>query len=175
MAERGISLVYGGGRIGLMGLVADAVLDGGGRVHGVIPEHLVAMETAHTDLTSLDVVDSMHVRKSTMADLSNGFIVLPGGLGTLDELFEILTWNQLGLIAKPVVFLDPRSEGPRFFDPVFAALEHMMTEGFVSPSTWTILQRADSVDEALDRATSAAPTVEGKLRTLDVTSKRSLR
>jgi len=175
MAERGIGLVYGGGRIGLMGVVADAVLDAGGRVHGVIPQHLVDLETAHTGLTSLDVVHSMHERKSKMADASNGFIVLPGGLGTFDELFEILTWNQIGLISKPVIFLDSLVDGKRFFDPLFDAFTHMMDEGFVNGSTWTILQRTDSVDEALVRVTSQAPIVDGKLRTLDVTSKRSLR
>lgn len=167
--------MYGGGRIGLMGIVADAVLDAGGRVHGVIPGHLVDLETAHNDLTSLDVVGSMHERKSKMADLSSGFVVLPGGLGTLDELFEILTWNQLGLVSKPVVFLDTLIEGSRFFDPVFAAFEHMVGEGFVDKSTWRILQRADSAVDAVQRALSTAPTVDGKLRTLDVTSKRSLR
>lgn len=175
MARRGIGLVYGGGRIGLMGIVADAVLDAGGRVHGVIPEHLVEMETAHSDLTSLDVVQSMHERKALMADRAVGFVVLPGGLGTFDELFEILTWNQLGLISKPVVFLDVLIEEVGFFDALFATFAHMMNEGFVSPSVSSILQRTDSVIDALDRATSPAPVVEAKLRTLDVTSKRSLR
>jgi uncharacterized protein (TIGR00730 family) len=175
MVEAGIGLVYGGGRIGLMGVVADAVLDAGGRAHGIIPQNLVDLETAHTGLTSLDVVRSMHERKSKMADASHGFIVLPGGLGTFDELFEILTWNQLGLISKPVVFLDVLIDGRRFFDPLFETFTQMMNEGFVNGSTWTILQRTDSVDEALERVTSTAPTVDGKLRTLDVTSKRSLR
>lgn len=175
IAERGVGLVYGGGRIGLMGIVADAVLDAGGRVHGVIPDHLVDLETAHSDLTTLDVVGSMHDRKSKMADLSNGFIVLPGGFGTFDELFEILTWNQLGLISKPVVFLDSRIDGTRFFDPLFATFDHMMVEGFVNGSTQRILQRSDSAEDAVERALTAAPIVDGKLRTLDVTSKRSLR
>lgn len=175
IAARGVGLVYGGGRIGLMGIVADAVLDAGGRVHGVIPGHLVDLETAHSDLSSLDVVASMHERKSRMADLSTGFIVLPGGFGTFDELFEMLTWNQLGLVAKPVVFLDPPVEGSRFFDPLFAAFEHMMDEGFVSGSTRQMLQRSESADDAVERALKPAPAVDGKLRTLDVTSKRSLR
>lgn len=175
IAERGVGLVYGGGRIGLMGIVADAVLDAGGRVHGVIPRHLVDMETAHSDLTSLDEVGSMHERKSKMADLSKGFIVLPGGLGTFDEFFEILTWNQLGLVSKPVVFLDSRVDGSRFFDPLFAAFDHMIGEGFVNASIRQILQRSDSADEAVERALASAPVVDGKLRTLDVTSKRSLR
>lgn len=167
--------MYGGGRIGLMGIVADAVLNAGGRVHGVIPGHLVDMETAHSGLTSIDVVGSMHERKSKMADLSSGFVVLPGGFGTFDEFFEILTWNQLGLISKPVVFLDARVDDSRFFDPLFAAFDHMMNEGFVTDSTRRMLQRSDSAGDAVERALSEAPTVDGKLRTLDVTSKRSLR
>lgn len=175
LADAGVGLVYGGGRVGLMGIVADAVLDAGGRVHGVIPEHLVNMETAHTDLTTLDVVGSMHERKSKMADLATGFVVLPGGLGTFDELFEILTWNQLGLIAKSVVFLDAESQGTRFFDPLFDAFSHMIEEGFVSDSTRTILQRTTSAVEAVELAVADAPTVEAKLRSLDITSKRSLR
>lgn len=174
MAGRGVGLVYGGGRIGLMGIVADAVLDAGGRVHGIIPDHLVRMETAHSELTSLDVVGSMHERKAKMESLSDGFIVLPGGLGTFDELFEILTWNQLGLVAKPVVFLDVEVDGMRFFDPLIEAIEHMMSEGFIDESTRDLVQRADGVDAALDRALSPAPAIHGKLETLDVTSKRSL-
>ncbi len=175
LAEQGVDLVYGGGRVGLMGIVADAALDAGGRVRGVIPRHLVDMETAHGDLTSLDIVDSMHERKSKMADLAGGFIVLPGGLGTFDELFEILTWNQLGLISKPVVFLDVDIDGSKFFDPLFETFSQMMSEGFVNGSTWTILQRTTSVERAVGLAISDAPAVESKLRTLDVTSKRSLR
>lgn len=175
LAERDVALVYGGSRIGLMGIVADAVLDGGGRVHGVIPRHLVEMETAHTDLTTLDVVDSMHERKSKMAELASGFVVLPGGLGTFDELFEILTWNQLGLIAKPVALLDVDIAGKTFFGPLLDAFAHMMNEGFVSESTWSILHRTSSVIDAVDRATGDAPTIEAKLGSLDVTSKRSLR
>lgn len=175
MASRGVGLVYGGGRVGLMGIVADAVLDAGGRARGVIPEHLVQWETAHSDLTSLDIVGSMHERKAKMADMSAGFIVLPGGFGTFDELFEILTWNQLGLIAKPTVVLDVRDDGFAFFDPLFDLVARMQAEGFVDGSATAILQRANSVDEALDRVMSSAPSVEGKLRTLDVTSKRSLR
>jgi uncharacterized protein (TIGR00730 family) len=117
----------------------------------------------------------MHERKAKMADASIGFVVLPGGLGTFDELFEILTWNQLGLIVKPVVFLDVLIDGSRYFDSLFDTFRNMIDEGFASSSTWGILQRAVSVDEALDRATAPAPTIDGKLRTLDITSKRSLR
>lgn len=171
MAARDLGLVYGGGRIGLMGIVADAVLDEGGRVHGIIPEHLVRLETAHTGLTSIETVKSMHERKARMEEMSSGFIVMPGGFGTLDEAFEILTWNQLGLMNKPIVFFDPNG----FFDPLVAAIEHMTEEGFVSRSASSIAQRSDTVGGALDLVTAKAPVVEGKLRTLDVTSKRSLR
>jgi uncharacterized protein (TIGR00730 family) len=170
LAERDIGLVYGGGRVGLMGIVADAVLDSGGRAFGVIPRHLVNMETAHQGLTELDVVDSMHVRKARMEELSVGFIVLPGGLGTFDEVFEILTWNQIGLIAKPVVFLDV--EG--YFAPLFHSFEHMIDAGFVNADCRDLLIRTTSVEEAIDIAVGPAPKNPGKLRHLDVTSKRSV-
>lgn len=170
LARRDIGLVYGGGRIGLMGVVADAVLDGGGRVYGVIPQHLVDMETAHKGLTELDVVDSMHTRKARMEQLSTGFIVLPGGLGTFDEVFEILTWNQIGLIAKPVVFLDVDG----YFAPLFHAFEHMIDAGFVSPDCRSLMKRVSDVDAAIDVAVGPAPVIPAKLRDLDVTSKRSL-
>ena len=108
MAARGIGLVYGGGGTGLMGILADAVLANAGEVVGVIPRSLVAAELAHQGLSELVVVGSMHERKAAMAERSDAFITLPGGFGTLDETFEILTWNQLGLLAKPLVFLDLR-------------------------------------------------------------------
>lgn len=168
MAARDIGLVYGGGRVGLMGLVADSVLDGGGRAIGIIPEHLVQAETAHGGLTMIEVVSSMHERKARMEQLSDGFIVLPGGFGTFDEAFEILTWNQLGLIAKPLVFLD----GTGYYSPLFEAFDHMVSAGFVKESFRPLMRRAHSVTEAVDIATAPAPNVEGKLRDLDVTSKR---
>lgn len=158
-----------------MGIVADAILDAGGRAHGIIPEHLVRMETAHTELTSIDIVTSMHERKARMEDLSVGFIALPGGLGTFDEVFEILTWNQIGLISKPVVFLDVSVDGEGFFDPLFDAFSHMIEEGFVRKSARSMLRRTDSPDIAVEWATARAPDVGGALTTLDVTSKRSLR
>ena len=105
MAQRGIRLVFGGGHVGMMGLIADAVLDAGGEAVGVIPEHLVEREVGHDKLTELHVVDTMHSRKQKMFELSDAFAVLPGGIGTLDETFEILTWRQLGLHDKPVVLL----------------------------------------------------------------------
>ena len=168
MAARDVGLVYGGGRVGLMGLVADSVLDAGGRAVGIIPEHLVQAETAHGGLTLIEVVGSMHERKARMEQLSDGFIVLPGGFGTFDEAFEILTWNQLGLIAKPIVFLD----GTGYYSPLFDAFDHMVSAGFVKESYRPLMRRATSIAEALDIATSPAPVVEGKLRDLDVTSKR---
>lgn len=168
MAMRDIGLVYGGGRVGLMGIVADSVLDAGGRAIGVIPEHLVQAETAHGGLTMIEVVDSMHERKARMEQLSDGFIVLPGGFGTFDEAFEILTWNQLGLIAKPVVFLD----GTGYYSPLFDAFDHMIAAGFVKEAFRPLVRRAMTPAEAIDIATAPAPVVEGKLRDLDITSKR---
>ena len=169
LARIGQGLVYGGGRIGLMGLVADAVLDHGGRVHGVIPEHLVRAETAHLGLDTLDVVESMHERKARMAEIADGFVVLPGGFGTLDEVFEILTWNQLGLINKPVVFLNIAG----FYEPLLTMIDHMVRSGFVNPTFRSLVMIADDARRAVELATGPAPSVEGKLRDLDVTAKRS--
>jgi len=150
--------------------VADAVLDNDGVVHGVIPEHLVRAETAHQGLTTLEMVATMHERKARMEELSVGFIVLPGGFGTFDEVFEILTWNQLGLISKPVVFLD--STG--YYAPLFDAFDHMIATGFVKENYRALLNRATTVDEAVRIASSPAPTVEGKLIELDITSKKTI-
>ena len=127
LAERGIGLVYGGASVGLMGELADAVLAGGGESIGVIPRRLVDRELAHAGLTELHVVETMHERKALMAGLSDAFVVLPGGAGTLDELFEALTWAQLGLHAKPIVLLDVED----FFEPLVALADHLAEEGFV--------------------------------------------
>lgn len=129
LVEKGIRLVYGGAHVGLMGALADAVLGAGGEVVGVIPRHMVRPEVAHDGLTKLHVVESMHERKALMADLADGFVALPGGLGTLDELTEILTWSQLGLHTKPVGLLDSRG----FFDRLLVFLDHAVEEGFVMP------------------------------------------
>ena len=169
IAEVDLGLVYGGGRVGLMGVVADAVLDAGGFVHGVIPEPLVRAETAHTGLNVLDVVDSMHERKARMAELACGFVVLPGGFGTFDEAFEILTWNQLGLVKKPLVFLD----GTGFYQPLLAALDHVVESGFVSPAFRSMATVASTPTDAVALASGPAPEVPGKLTDLDITSKRS--
>jgi uncharacterized protein (TIGR00730 family) len=126
-ASRGIELVYGGARVGLMGAVADAVLGEAGRVTGVIPRALVEKEVAHSGLTDLRIVSSMHQRKALMADLSDAFVALPGGWGTLDEMFEILTWAQLGLHRKPCGLLNVQG----YFDRLLAFLDHTVDQGFV--------------------------------------------
>jgi uncharacterized protein (TIGR00730 family) len=127
LAARGWTLVYGGGQVGLMGVLADAVLASGGRVIGVIPRALATKELAHAGLTELHVVETMHQRKALMADLSDAFVALPGGYGTLDESFEILTWAQLGLHQKPVALLN----GTGYFDALLAWLDRAVNEGFL--------------------------------------------
>jgi uncharacterized protein (TIGR00730 family) len=128
LAQRGEELVFGGGRVGLMGVLADAVLAAGGRAIGVIPEALVAKELAHRGLTELRVVDSMHQRKALMADLSDAFLALPGGFGTLEEYCEVLTWAQLGLHAKPCGLLNVAG----FYDGLLELFDHAVSEQFVS-------------------------------------------
>jgi uncharacterized protein (TIGR00730 family) len=127
LAAAGVGLVYGGGHIGLMGVLADAVLAGGAEVIGVIPRAMVAKELAHAGLSQLHVVDTMHQRKALMADLADGFAALPGGYGTADELFEILTWGQLGLHAKPIGLLNVGG----FFDPLLAWVGRAVADGFL--------------------------------------------
>ncbi|TNC14343.1 TIGR00730 family Rossman fold protein [Methylobacterium terricola] len=126
-AESGIELVYGGGKVGLMGAVADGVLAAGGRVTGIIPQALVEKETAHRGLTDLRVVASMHERKAMMADLAEGFVALPGGLGTFEEMFEVWTWAQLGYHRKPLAVLNAGG----FFDGLLGFLDNVVAEGFV--------------------------------------------
>ena len=128
LAERGLGLVYGGGHVGLMGAVADAALAAGGEVVGVIPQALADREIAHRGLTELRVVGSMHERKLLMAELSSGFVALPGGMGTLEELFEVYTWTQLGLHAKPLGLLN----AGRYYDGLVAFLDHAVAERFVT-------------------------------------------
>ncbi len=127
LAESDITLVYGGGHVGLMGTVADAALHAGGEVIGVIPKALIEREIGHTDLTKLHVVNSMHERKALMSELSDGFVVLPGGNGTLEEFFEVLTWAQLGEHQKPCGLLNVAN----FYDPLLAVFDHMTATGFV--------------------------------------------
>ncbi|HYT39010.1 MAG TPA: TIGR00730 family Rossman fold protein [Acidimicrobiia bacterium] len=142
----GIDLVYGGGQVGLMGVVADAVLEAGGEVIGVIPDHMSDREIAHFGLTDLRIVGSMHERKALMYELSDGFVALPGGLGTLEELFEITTWSQLGLHAKPTGLLDVAG----FYGPLVAFLDQLVTEGFVSERHRRLLRVAAEPTALLD-------------------------
>jgi uncharacterized protein (TIGR00730 family) len=157
MAARGLGLVYGGGHIGLMGVLADAVLAGGGEAIGVIPRALVERELAHDRLTALQVVDTMHQRKARMADLADGFAALPGGFGTGDELFEILTWAQLGLHGKPIGLLNTAG----FFDPLLAWLDRGVAEGFLRPEHRSLLRVADEEDALLRLLVEGLPTRVG--------------
>jgi uncharacterized protein (TIGR00730 family) len=150
LAGRGIGLVYGGASVGLMGVLADAALDAGGEVVGVIPQALVDREIAHPRVSDLRVVGSMHERKALMADLADGFVALPGGMGTLEELFEVYTWTQLGLYAKPLGLLDVRG----YYALLAAFLDHAVAERFVTPEHREMLvveQRADTMIEAFRR------------------------
>ena len=139
MAGEGVELVWGGGNVGLMGVVADAVLAAGGRTYGVIPSFMAERELAHPQATELVVVDSMHARKAAMADRADAFVALPGGFGTLDELFEIVTWAQLHIHRKPIGLLNV--EG--FFDPLMDMVRHMSAAGFVRPQHLALLHVAD--------------------------------
>jgi uncharacterized protein (TIGR00730 family) len=143
LARRGLTLVYGGGCVGLMGVIADAVLAEGGKVIGVIPGFLADKELAHKGCTELHVVDTMHQRKLLMADLAEGFVAMPGGFGTLEELFEVLTWGQLGLHGKPVGLLNTLG----FYDSLLALLDHMSGEAFL---------RVENRNQVLQNASAAA-------------------
>ena len=156
LAQRGVGLVYGGGRVGLMGVLADAMLAQGAEVIGVIPRGLVARELGHQGLTELRIVDSMHERKATMASLSDGFMALPGGLGTLEETLEMLTWVQLGIHAKPVGLLNAL----RYYDGLVALLSHALAEGFVRPEYAGLLLTEDSAPALLDRMSDWRPPPE---------------
>jgi uncharacterized protein (TIGR00730 family) len=147
LARRDLGLVYGGGRVGLMGAVADAALAAGGEAVGVIPQELVVRELAHGGLTELRVVDSLHERKALMAELADGFVALPGGFGTLDELLEQLTWSQLGLHAKPVGLLDV----DEYWRPLIELARHATEQGFVRESDLAAIAVAAEPDALLDR------------------------
>lgn len=142
IAREGLTLVYGGGNVGLMGIVADAVLAGGGEVVGVIPEQLLGWEVAHKGVTRLEVVANMHERKMRMFDLADAFVALPGGFGTLDEMFEMLTWRQLGIGNKPCAFLDVDD----FYDPLLAMIDRMVAERFLHPDQRQDLWHGDDID-----------------------------
>jgi uncharacterized protein (TIGR00730 family) len=157
LARRGLELVYGGGTVGLMGTVANATLGAGGKVIGVIPRALQLRELAHVNLTSLHVTGSMHERKAKMAELSQGFIALPGGLGTLEEFAEIVTWAQLGIHARPCGLLDVKG----YYRPLVAFLDQAVREGFVSPLHRELVMVESDAEVLLDRfAAWKAPVVE---------------
>jgi uncharacterized protein (TIGR00730 family) len=158
LAREGLAVVYGGGNVGLMGVVADAALRAGGEVVGVIPQQLVDWEVAHREVTRLDIVDSMHARKARMFDLSDAFVALPGGFGTLDEMFEMLTWRQLGLGDKPCAFLDV--EG--FFEPLVAMMDRMVAERFLHADQRRDLWHGEDIDALLDWIHAYEPARAGK-------------
>ena len=159
LADRGTRLVYGGGHVGLMGVVADAAMQHGAEAHGVITEALQAMEVAHEGLTSLKVVKTMHERKAAIADAADAFVMLPGGFGTFDEFFEVLTWTQLGIHAKPCGILDVAG----FFAPLRALLDGAVTAGFVHPAHRDMVVVDDDPARLLDRLAAWTPVTVNKL------------
>jgi uncharacterized protein (TIGR00730 family) len=158
LAARGIGLVCGGGRVGLMGVLADTVLDAGGDAIGVMPQALIDREIGHPRLTELRVVDSMHERKAQMAELADAFVAVPGGIGTLEELIEVYTWSQLGIHDKPCGVLNVRG----YYDHLAAFLDHAVTEGFLRPQHRAVLSVADEPAELLDRLAAYEPPAVGK-------------
>ncbi|MDR0207893.1 MAG: TIGR00730 family Rossman fold protein [Pseudomonas putida] len=155
IARRGLTLVYGGSSVGLMGAVADAAMAAGGEVIGVMPQSLIDAEIGHKGLPRLEVVDGMHARKARMAELSDAFIALPGGLGTLEELFEVWTWGQLGYHAKPLGLLDANG----FYEKLGGFLDHIVEEGFVRPQHRAMLLLGKQPDELLDAMEEFVPPV----------------
>jgi uncharacterized protein (TIGR00730 family) len=158
MASRGIGLVYGGGNIGLMGIIADAMLEAGGEVIGVIPASLVAREVAHRGVTELRVVQTMHERKALMNELSDAFIAMPGGFGTLDEFFEILTWSQLGIHCKPSGLLNVAG----YYDDLLVMLDHGVMEKLLRPEHRALVITDTDAARLLPRLEAFAPVTAGK-------------
>jgi uncharacterized protein (TIGR00730 family) len=156
--KKKIRLVYGGANVGLMQILADTVLDGGGEVIGVMPRSLVEKEVAHDRLTEMHIVADMQERKALMAELSDAFIALPGAYGTMDELFEVLTWNQLGIIKKPVGLLNING----FFDPLIRLLDHAVEEGFLRSEHRSILQVEDNEEKLIQKMNAYQPVVAQK-------------
>lgn len=153
LARRGIGIVYGGGRLGLMGALADSALAAGGEVIGVIPDAMVSTEVAHFDLSEIEIVASMHERKARFAQLSDGFVTLPGGVGTMDELWEAVSWAQLGYHAKPVGLLNAGG----FFDHLLAFNRHMIETGFIRPGHAGIIVTRPDIDSLLDAMAAYDP------------------
>ena len=156
MVQRDIDLVYGGGRLGLMGIIADTVLDNGGCAYGVIPQALVDHEVAHHGCTELHTVANMHERKAKMTDLADAFVCLPGGIGTLDEMFEAWTWNALGYHAQPFCLLNVHG----FWDGLAGFMDHVVDSGFLSEARRLQLLKADTAAEALDLLDEAVKNSE---------------
>ncbi|HEY0362008.1 MAG TPA: TIGR00730 family Rossman fold protein [Solirubrobacteraceae bacterium] len=165
LAQRGVRVVYGGGKVGMMGAVADAARAAGGEVVGVIPQAIFDLEIGHTGLDDLRVVGSMHERKALMAELSDAFIALPGGVGTLEELFEVYTWAQLGIHAKPLGLIDVAG----YYEPLVAFLDHAVQERFVRPQTRTLLAVSESLDDLLAQLRASEPVSVHKWIDLDQT------
>jgi uncharacterized protein (TIGR00730 family) len=163
LAERGIGLVYGGGKVGLMGVLADTVLAAGGEAIGVMPQALIDREIGHRGLTELRVVDSMHARKALMAELSDAFVAVPGGIGTLEELIEVYTWSQLGIHRKACGVLNVRG----YYDHLAAFLDHAVTQGFLRPQHRAVLSAASEPADLLDRLAAYEPPAVGKWLELD--------
>jgi uncharacterized protein (TIGR00730 family) len=163
LAERGIGLVYGGGKVGLMGVLADTMLDARGEAIGVMPQALIDREIGHRGLTELRVVDSMHARKALMAELSDAFVAVPGGIGTLEELIEVYTWSQLGIHRKPCGVLNVRG----YYDHLAAFLDHAVTQGFLRPQHRAVLSAASEPADLLDRLAAYEPPAVGKWLELD--------
>jgi uncharacterized protein (TIGR00730 family) len=162
LAQAGYRIVYGGGRVGLMGIVADSALAAGAKVIGVIPQHIQSLEVEHLGLTELHIVDSMHTRKRMMADRADAFVVLPGGFGTLDEAFEIITWKKLGLHDKPIIIFDDN----HFWQPLITLMDNIVAEGFANEWDGKLYSLAKSLPEVMATLTSAQPgthKLEGKL------------
>jgi uncharacterized protein (TIGR00730 family) len=158
LVERGIELVYGGGNIGLMGVLADTVLARGGRAIGVIPESLMAKKVGHTGLTELRIVNSMHERKALMSDLADGFIALPGGFGTVEEFCEVVTWSQLGLQSKPCGLLNVEN----YYAPLLALFDHAVREGFLHKENRRLVLDDDDPARLLDQMATFTPKPAAK-------------
>ncbi len=146
MAERGHSLIYGGSSLGIMGTIADSVMVNGSEVIGVIPENLFKKEVAHRGITRLITVKDMHQRKSHMAELADAFVAFPGGFGTMEELFEIITWNQIGILNKPVTIMNLSG----YYDALMKMIDHAVDSGFIKPKNREIIQVAETLEECLE-------------------------
>ncbi len=156
LAERGMMLVYGGGHVGTMGVLADAALNAGGRVIGVIPRYLDRREVGHRGISELFIVETMHERKAKMAKLSDAFVILPGGLGTLDETFEILTWKQIGLIEAAIILVDLN----HYWRDLLVQLQRAVDEDFVQPHYLELMDRCETIEAALERLERLAPDLK---------------